>query len=234
MTAMTGPRPEAPGPGVMYGAYLAEVVSVKDEHQRGAVQVRLLGFDGVGAQDAPMWARVAVPFAGADRGAFMLPSRGDEVIVQFVNGDPRQPVVVGGLWNGAARPPETLGGTGDTVDRWSFVGKAGTRIAIVEEQGKEQISLSTPHHQVSALLTQESGGKIELQAAQCTITVDSRGVTIETAAQVFIKGSSLQVDAGTVTVNAGFSKFTGVVQCDVLKTTTVISDVYTPGAGNIW
>ena len=30
--------------------------------------------------------------------------------------------------------PETLGGAGDAVDRWTIVGKKGTRIAIVEEQ----------------------------------------------------------------------------------------------------
>ena len=37
-----------------------------------------------------------------------------------------------------------------------------------------------------------------------------------------------------VTVNSGLSKFSGVVQCDVLITNTVVSSTYTPGAGNIW
>jgi uncharacterized protein involved in type VI secretion and phage assembly len=236
MTSRAGePRPGVPTAGVMYGSYLAEVVSVKDDDHLSRVQVRLYGYDGMGAQDAPVWARVAVPFAGADRGAFLLPSKGDEVVVQFVNGDPRQPIVVGGLWNGHAKAPETLGGTGDAVDRWSFVGKAGTRIAIVEEQsGKETISLSTPQQQVTAVLTQEGGGKIELKASGCTVTIDSKGVTIDTPAQVKVSGSTVQIDAGSVTVNSGIAKFSGIVKCEVLQATTVISSIYTPGAGNVW
>jgi hypothetical protein len=44
----------------------------------------------------------------------------------------------------------------------------------------------------------------------------------------------MEVSAGMVTVNAGMSKFSGVVQCDTLITNAVISTSYTPGAGNIW
>ena len=228
-------RPDAPGSGVMYGSYLAEVVSVNDPDSKARVQVRLLGFDGMGAQDGPMWARVAVPFAGATRGAFFIPDKGDEVVVQFVNGDPRQPLVFGGVWNGNDTPPETLGGSKEAVDRWTIVGKAGTRIAIVEEQsGQEKITLTTPQSQVSAEFTQASGGKIEFKAAQCTVTIDSQGVKVQTAAKVSVQGSTVEVQAGSVTVNAGISKFSGIVKCDVLQATTVIASVYTPGAGNIW
>ena len=37
-----------------------------------------------------------------------------------------------------------------------------------------------------------------------------------------------------VTVNAGMSKFSGVVQCDTVISNSVMSATYTPGAGNIW
>jgi uncharacterized protein involved in type VI secretion and phage assembly len=208
---------------------------VKDDDNLSRVQVRLYGFDGAAEQNAPIWARVAVPFAGASRGAFFIPNKGDEVVVQFVHGDPRQPLVIGGVWNGNAAPPETLGGSGEAVDRWSFTGKAGTRVAIVEEQsGQETIKLSTPNDQVTATLTQEGGGKIELKASGCTVTIDSSGVSIQTGSQVKVQGSTMQVDAGSVTVNAGISKFSGIVKCDVLQATTVIASVYTPGAGNVW
>ena len=42
------------------------------------------------------------------------------------------------------------------------------------------------------------------------------------------------MSAGMVTVDAGMSKFSGVVQCDTLITNSVVSSSYTPGAGNIW
>jgi hypothetical protein len=37
-----------------------------------------------------------------------------------------------------------------------------------------------------------------------------------------------------VTVDAAMAKFSGVVKCETLIATTVVSSVYTPGAGNIW
>lgn len=213
-------------------AHLAEVVSVSDPDGLHRVQVRLLAWDGVGAQDGPLWARVAAPFAGASRGAFLVPDVGDEVLVTFVDADPRQPVVVGGLWNGGAPAPERLGG--DAVDRWTIVGKAGTRIAIVEERGgSPTISLTTPGG-VSAVLTDEGGGKVEVTAAGSTVTIDSAGVKLDTGATVEVNASTVRVSAGTVSVDSAMSSFSGVVKCDTLIATTVVGSTYTTGAGNIW
>lgn len=225
---------DIPQAGLFSASYLAEVVAVNDPDRRARVQIRLLNADGIGAQDGPIWARVAQPFAGSDRGAFMLPDVGDEVLVIFLQGDPRLPMVVGGLWNGSASPPETLGGSGERVDRWTIVGKAGTRIAIVEERGgQETIALRTPGG-VSAELTDTAGGKIELKAAGCTVTIDSGGVKIQTGAKVSVEASQVEVTAGMVNVDAGMSQFSGVVRCDTLITNTVVATTYTPGAGNIW
>ena len=77
------------------GSYLAEVVSVQDPEGLSRVQIRLLSFDRVEQQDAEIWARVAVPFAGDNRGAFMIPDVGDEVLVVFTNGDTRFPWQIG-------------------------------------------------------------------------------------------------------------------------------------------
>lgn len=214
--------------------FLAEVVSVQDPDSLSRVQVRLFNFDGVDDQDAPIWARVAVPFAGKNRGAFMLPDVGDEVLVSFINHDPRLPVVVGGLWNGDAAPPETLGGAGDRIDRWTIVGKAGTRIAIVEESaGEAKIAFKTPNG-VTGELTDSSGGKIEFKAAGTTITVDSGGVSVQTGSKVKVQASQVEVSSGMVKVDAAMSTFSGMVKCDILQATTVIASTYTPGAGNIW
>ncbi len=222
------------GQGELGRAHLARVVSVADPDGLNRVQVAFVATTGSAGQDGPVWARVAVPCAGASRGTFFIPGVDDEVLVVFVDGDSRFPVVVGGLWNGADQAPETLGGSGQQVDRWTITGTNGTRIAIVEEQsGQEQIELTTPGG-VSALLTDEGGGKIELKAAGTTVTIDSSGVSVQCPSQVKVSASTLQVDAGQVTVNAGMSRFSGVVQCDTLIATTVVGSTYTPGAGNVW
>ena len=218
--------------GVWTASYLAEVVSVDDPDRLTRVQIRLLNCDGLDDQDGPVWARVAVPFAKADRGAFFLPDVGDEVLVVFLNGDLRFPMVVGGLWNGRDQAPDSL--PGDRVDRWTITGKAGTKFSIVEEQsGQEKIVFETPGG-VKGTLTDEAGGKIKLEAAGNTVTMETSGVTIQAAAKVTVQASQVEVSAGMVTVNAGMSKFSGVVQCDTLISNTVVSAMYTPGAGNIW
>ncbi len=218
----------------MYGVYLAKVVAVTgDPDSLNRIQVRLYGFDGPDGQDAPMWARVAVPFAGGNRGAFFIPNKDDEVAVQFVNGDPRQPLVMGGMWNGNQAAPETIGG--QEVDRWTFVGKNGTRIAIVEQsQGQEQISLTTPNKTNSAVITADSGGKVELKTSMGTVKIESSGITVQSSAKVTVQAPQLEIKAGYVNMQAGFTNISGIVKCPILIGTTIIGNVYTPGAGNVW
>ncbi len=219
---------------LMGSGHLAEVVSVQDPNSLSRVQVRLLSYDGIADQDGPIWARVAVPFAGRNRGAFMLPDVGDEVFVTFVNGDARLPIVIGALWNGDQSPPESLGGSGDSVDRWSIVGKAGTRIAIVEESpSNATISFSTPGG-ITGELTDAGGGKAEIVAAGTKVTIDSQGVTVNTPMNVKVQATQFEISAAMVTVNAAMSKFSGVVQADTVISNSIVSASYTPGAGNIW
>ena len=212
------------------GAQLAKVVSVQDPQNLSRVQVQLLGPDA--DDDARIWARVAVPFAGDNYGAFLIPDVDQEVLVLLIAGDARAAVVVGALWNGATGIPETIGG--QSVDRWTLTGKNGTRIAIVESgSGQEKVEIETPAG-VKATLTDEAGGKITLEAAGNTITMDTQGVSVDASAKVSISAGQVEVSAGQVTVDAGLSQFSGVVRCDTLVATTVVGTTYTPGAGNVW
>jgi uncharacterized protein involved in type VI secretion and phage assembly len=218
-------------PESLQSCHLAEVVSVQDPDQLARVKVRLLTLDGSG--QAEIWARVAVAFAGGDRGALFIPDVGDEVLVAFVGGDARFPIVLGGLWNGANNPPDQFGG--DRVDRWLFKGKNGTRIAIVEESASTaKVEFETPNG-VKGTLTDESGGRIKFEdTAGNSITIDSQGISLQAASKVKVQAGQVEISAGMVKVDAGMAKFSGVVKCEVLQATTVVATTYTPGAGNIW
>lgn len=224
---------DIPTAGIFNSSYLAEVVSVRDPDRRSRVQVRLYNFDGVEGHDAPIWARVAVPFAGNDCGAFLLPNVGAEVLVSFVHGDPRLPVVVGSLWNGSASAPESL--PGDQVDRWTLVGKAGTRIAIVEERsGEATISFETADG-VFGVLTDTGGGTIEFEAAGTTITIDSEGVAVQTSADVNVTAAKVSITASEgLNITADNTVFSGAITCQMVQTSTTVSSTYTPGAGGMW
>ncbi len=216
-------------------AFLGTVVSVQDPDNLNRIQVRVLTVDGVTDQDGPVWARVVVPFAGNNRGAFFIPDVGDEVLVSYLAGDPRFPVVLGGLWNGHDAAPETLGG--DRVDRWTITGKAGTRIAIVEESaGSPTIKFSTPGG-LTGTMTDDAGGSIEFtNNMQTSVKIDTSGVTINapTGTVQITAASEVDVTAPQVSVTAAMATFSGLVQCQVLQATTVIATTYTPGAGNVW
>jgi len=217
-------------------AFLATVVNVLDPDNRNRVQVRVYGVDGVSDQDAPVWARVVVPFAGANRGAFFIPDIGDEVLVVYLAGDPRFPVVLGGLWNGKDSAPDSLGGSGASVDRWTITGKAGTKIAIIEDSSGPTIQFTTPG-QLSGKMTDSGGGSIEFtNASQTSVKIDSSGVTISApTGQVNVTAASgVTVTAAQVTVNAAMSTFSGIVKCMMVDATVVKGDSYTPGVGNIW
>ena len=64
------------------------------------IQVRLPVID---SEDQGLWSRMASLDAGNNRGFFFRPEIGDEVIVGFLNDDPRDPVILGML-NSSAKP----------------------------------------------------------------------------------------------------------------------------------
>lgn len=217
-------------------AFLAKVVSVKDPDNHNRIQVRVFTIDGVADQDAPVWARVAVPFAGDNRGAFFIPDVGDEVVVVYLAGDPRFPIVMGGLWNGHDAAPDSFGGSGDSVDRWTITGKAGTKISIVEDSSGPTIEFQTPGR-LKGTLADSGGGSIEFtDSMQTSVKIDSSGVTINApTAQVQVTAAtSMSITSPQLTVNSAMSTFSGIVQCQVMQATTVIASTYTPGAGNVW
>jgi len=221
-----------PGPPAWaQSGLLAKVTSLNDPDQLNRVEVRLLAFDGVAQQDAAMWARVVCPFAGDDRGAFFLPDVGDEVLVVFVQGDPRHPLVLGGLWNGSASAPASIQGGQNRTKR--IKSKNGIVVTLEDQSGQEKLQLETPGG--CKLTLQDGPGSVTLEDSNGnSIKLESSGITVQASAKVTVQASSVTISAGMVTVDAAMSKFSGMVKCDVLQTNAVISSSYTPGAGNVW
>ncbi|UCX04446.1 type VI secretion system tip protein TssI/VgrG [Shewanella glacialimarina] len=54
------------------------------------------------------WIRVAQSWAGNKWGAFFFPRVGQEVLVEFINGDPDQPIISGAVYNADLMPPYAL------------------------------------------------------------------------------------------------------------------------------
>ncbi|MEI7867590.1 MAG: phage baseplate assembly protein V [Candidatus Methylumidiphilus sp.] len=218
-------------PGWLNASYLGRVVSLSDPDGNNRIQIRLIAFDGLGEQDAPIWARVVSPFAGDNRGVFFLPDVDDEVLVVFMNGDVRFPLIIGGLWNGNAQSPATIGSEGN---RYKVLrSKNGIKLTMDDKQGQETFKLETPGGQKVTL--KDGPGSITIEDSNGnSIKMESAGITIKASAKVTVQAAKVDVTAGMVNVDTAMAKFSGMVKCEVLQATSVIATSYTPGAGNIW
>jgi uncharacterized protein involved in type VI secretion and phage assembly len=141
-------------------------------------------------------------------------------------------LIIGGLWNGNANPPADIESGG--VNRYKRIkSKNGVVITMDDQQGQETLQLETPGGQKITL--QDGPGTITVEDSNGnSIKLESSGITINASAKVTVSASQLAVSAGIVTVDAGMSKFSGVVQADTVISNSVVSASYTPGAGNIW
>ena len=217
--------------GWMNAPHLAVVVSVDDPDGMNRVQLRLVACDEAESQDAALWARVVCPFADRDRGAFLIPDVGDEVLVVFQNGDPSYPLVLGGLWNGDSTAPEQIGSDGNRFKK--IRSKNGVTVTLDDQSGQEQFIAETPGGQ-RITLKDGPGGVLVEDTNGNSVELASSGITILAAATVEVTAATVKVSAGMVEVDSAIAKFSGVVQCQTLISTSVVSSSYTPGAGNIW
>jgi len=106
------PQRTTPWPRVA-GSHVATVVGPSGEEiftdKHGRVQVVFKwDVDNSVKLERSCWVRVAQSFAGQNFGSVFLPRIGHEVIVDFLDGNPDNPVVVGSLYNSANLPPWKL------------------------------------------------------------------------------------------------------------------------------
>ncbi len=228
---LEGRQPAGLG-GHWYGVYPALVGDIKDPDGQGRVKVTLPWSPDTGSDRYEAWARLATLMGGNNRGSWFVPDVDDEVLIAFEGGDPRRPYVVGGLWNGQDAPPDSMDGGGNNY-RKVICSRNGVKLTLDDTDGQEKFIMETPGGQKITL--KDGPGSVEIADSNGnSMKLETSGVTITASAKVTVNASTMEVSAGMVTVNAGMSRFSGVVQCDTLISNSVVSASYTPGAGNIW
>ena len=103
-------------------------------------------------QDASCWVRVSHPWAGKNWGMVAIPRIGQEVIVDFLEGDPDQPIITGRVYNADQMPPYALPAnmtqTG-TLTRSTKEGSGSTcnELRFEDKKGSEQVFLHAEKNQ---------------------------------------------------------------------------------------
>ncbi|ELM6257189.1 TPA: type VI secretion system tip protein VgrG, partial [Escherichia coli] len=92
-------------------------------------------------QDSSCWIRVAQAWAGTGFGHLAIPRVGQEVIVDFLNGDPDQPIIMGRTYHQENRTPGSLPGTKTqmTIRSKTYMGSGFNELKFDDATGREQV-----------------------------------------------------------------------------------------------
>ncbi|REL27694.1 type VI secretion system tip protein VgrG [Thalassotalea euphylliae] len=93
-------------------------------------------------ENSSCWIRVAQTWAGKGWGSQYIPRIGQEVLVDFLDGDPDKPIVVGSVYNGGTMPPYELPANATFSGVKSNTSKGGggfNELRFEDKKGEEQI-----------------------------------------------------------------------------------------------
>ena len=145
------PKPFVQGPqtALVVGPAGEEIYTDK----YGRVKVQFY-WDRLGRKDenASCWVRVSQPWAGKAWGTIAIPRIGQEVVVDFLEGDPDQPIITGRVYNGEQMPPYDLPANKTQSGMKSRSSLGGTpanfnEIRFEDKKGSEQIFIHAEKNQ---------------------------------------------------------------------------------------
>lgn len=170
-------------PGLQVGVVTA-LEGDPEGDERVRVRLPLVSPDAEGA-----WARLCTDVAGPERGRVFRPEIDDEVIVGFLAGDPRHPVVIGAVHSGGQAAP--IAAADDNHEK-GYVSREGIRWTVHED--KPALVLETPGGRKVEL--DDDAGVIRLSDGDGnTVVLESSGITLESSGDIVIKaGGDVNVE----------------------------------------
>jgi uncharacterized protein involved in type VI secretion and phage assembly len=146
-----------------------------------------------------VWARLATPEAGKERGYFFRPEPGDEVVVGFFNDDPGQAVILGAMYGSKNVPPKDMAELSQDNLQKGIVSKSGLTLGFKDDK-KPSVFLQTPGENKIILdddgemiqITDQHGNSIQLGKDGIVIK-SAKDLKIEASGNVEIKGSKVDV-----------------------------------------
>lgn len=123
-----------PGVRGLVNATVKAISSDPDNETRVQLDIPVIAASGDG-----VWARITMPYATNGAGFFWMPEVGDEVIVGFLNDDPRFPVIVGSVYSSNLAPPYTPDDQNSKKGIWSK-----TKIYIEFDDENKNLTITTP------------------------------------------------------------------------------------------
>ena len=204
-----------PGAQGLFNATVKKMHEDPDSQYRVLVDVPLFGSEGEG-----VWARLTNFYSTSGAGAFFMPEVGDEVVVGFLNEDPRYPIILGSMYSTSNNKPFNGLDPNEKNSVKAIVSKSGITLAFDDEN--KELTLETPQKNTAVLsdkdkkitLKDQNGNCIVMSESGITIKSD-KNITIEATQQLTLKGNqgvTVESAAGDVQIKGLNIKHTADMQ----------------------
>lgn len=152
-----------------------------DPDAEDRIMVRLPNID---TEDDGIWSRISTLDAGSDRGTFFRPEIGDEVIVGFLNNDPRHAVILGMCNSSKNAAPLTAS---DDNHEKGYISRSGMKVIFNDE--KKTVNIETPSGNKFLLSEEDKAIKMEDQHGN-KFSMDKDGLKIESIKDIMLKAAT--------------------------------------------
>ena len=164
----------------------------------------------VSLSGTPVWARLATFYASNAVGAVFYPEVGDEVVVAFMNEDPRFPVVLGSVYSKKLVPPDPCT-PAEANDNKGIVTRSKMEVTFNDKD--KIITIKTPGSHVMTF--DDTAGEVTItDSNKNSVKLGKSGITVDSASNMEIKAKgNINITAsGNLTMKA-----TGNATCEVLQ-----------------
>ena len=192
-----------------------------NQDKDGKVRVHFQ-WDVSDAKSASCLLRVAQMMAGSQAGMQFIPRVGDEVLVDFINGDIDQPIVVGSVYNGTNTPLYNQKDTTQSGIQTGFAEDTRHELCFDDKKGEEKVSLTSGKDLEvtvtnNATTTINADDKLTIKQTQTTAIEDKQTITVTneyglTADKISLEGkseielkvgsNSIKIDSSGITIDA--------------------------------
>lgn len=177
-----------PGIAGLVTATVKQIDQDPDGETRVLVEVPLIGAEG-----NHVWARLASGYATARAGIFFVPEIDDEVLVGFLNDDPRFPVVLGSLYNAQAHTPPF---TADAQNTNKAIVTKGL-LKVTFDDVDKVIVVRTPKGQVATFSDKEESITLADSNGN-TVTMSASGIALDSCAAITMTAKTgISLSAGS-------------------------------------
>ena len=168
-----------------------------DPESQDRVRVRL---PIINSNEDGVWCRVACLDAGNNRGTFFRPEIGDEVVIGFLNNDPRNPVLLGML-NSSAKPAP-LNASNQNNEK-GYVSRSGIKMIFNDDENS--LKIATPAGKKITVSDTDNIIKLEDENGN-NLSMDASSISIESVADITLKATgNLTIEAVNITLSPSSS-----------------------------